>query len=432
MKLMRKLTAFLIVFALLASSVAVMSAAVDTGAVVTASAEPTVATESVKAAEPPTEAPTQAKDAPASTAAPAYTPRLTAPAYSNQYYYSNKNVFYKYGYGMPNCTCYAWGRAYEILGKEPNLCVYSAYVWYDYNLEYGYYPCGTEPKVGAIACWVYSSGTSGHVAVVEKVEKDKITFSNSAYGGTEFYLTTSPVNDPSDGRESWIFQGYIYIGDFEGSAPSQEPTEAPTESKWDVYKITSDTGVNLRSGAGTSFPVIGSLRYDQQVEVTETVKAGGYTWGKTKASGKTGWFVTDFAKLVRKGTSSAVTPTEAPTQKPTQASTEKPTQAPTVKPTTPAAKPTTAPTQPATQAPTQPATQRPQFEYAPRPDQNVIMGDLDSDGVVSIMDATRIQRIIAEMFVPTKYMLIVGDYDGDSCFSIMDATRIRYDLVKKQ
>ena len=36
--------------------------------------------------------------------AASFSPRLSAPSSSNKYYYSNLNVFYKYGYGMPNCT----------------------------------------------------------------------------------------------------------------------------------------------------------------------------------------------------------------------------------------------------------------------------------------------------------------------------------------
>ena len=60
-----------------------------------------------------------------------YTPRLTAPSRSNGYYYSSKNILYAAGYGMPNCTAYAYGRAYEILGKKPNLCVNDANNWYN-------------------------------------------------------------------------------------------------------------------------------------------------------------------------------------------------------------------------------------------------------------------------------------------------------------
>ena len=45
-----------------------------------------------------------------------FKPRLTAPTTDNRFYYKD-NVFYKSGYGMPNCTCYAWGRFYELLNK---------------------------------------------------------------------------------------------------------------------------------------------------------------------------------------------------------------------------------------------------------------------------------------------------------------------------
>ncbi len=53
-------------------------------------------------------------------ASSSFTPRLDAPSYSNDYYYSNKNIYYQYGYGMPNCTAYAYGRAYEILAEIPD------------------------------------------------------------------------------------------------------------------------------------------------------------------------------------------------------------------------------------------------------------------------------------------------------------------------
>ena len=66
-------------------------------------------------------------------AATAYSPRLSAPASTNKYYYSDLNVFYKYGYGMPNCTAYAYGRAYEILKTEPKLSWGNAEDWYGYN-----------------------------------------------------------------------------------------------------------------------------------------------------------------------------------------------------------------------------------------------------------------------------------------------------------
>lgn len=429
-KLLRKLTAFILVFSLLAGTVAVISAAVDPDAAPFLSLEDeTIAPE----IPPETEAYSPRRAELADTSATSYTPRLSAPAKTNKYYYSDLNPFYKYGWGMPNCTCYAWGRAYEILGKAPNLSLYSAYLWYGYNKDNKIYSYGTTPKLGAIACWVYSSGTSGHVAVVEKIENNTITFSNSAYSGTTFYTNTAPINDPSDGNKYWIFQGYIYLGDFvsKGGTTAATPTTTVTG---DVYRITSTDGVNLRSGAGTSYSVLGGIGYGKDVTVTKTKKAEGYTWGYTAYNGVTGWFVTDFAKLIYKKTE---IPTTAPTVKPTVKPTEKPTVKPTVKAATapkptsaPTVKPTTAPKVTPTAKPTQAPTQAPQKPTEPEePIRLLMMGDLDGDDELTIMDATRVQLIVAELMVPTEYMLMVGDFDGDSQFSIMDASSIRFQLA---
>ena len=63
--------------------------------------------------------------------------------------------------------------------------------------------------------YYYRNGeTGGHVAVVEKVENGTVTFSNSAWGWENFYLTYADVNDPAMGESGWNFQGFIYLGDF--------------------------------------------------------------------------------------------------------------------------------------------------------------------------------------------------------------------------
>ena len=424
MKLLRKLTAFILVFGLLAGTVAAMSAAVysdDAPALIEELSQP-LPSEAVT--EPSTEAGEKADIA--DTGADAYKPRLTAPAKTNGYYYSDHNIFYKYNYGMPNCTCYAWGRAYEITKQVPSLCVYSAYLWYDYNKENKIYAYGDKPKLGAIACWVYTSGNAGHVAVVEKIEKNTITFSNSAYGGTEFYTSTAPVNDPSDGNETWIFQGYIYIGDFESADTTADKSSADDTASGDVYRITSDDGVNLRAGAGTGNKALDCIPYGEDVIVTKTKKAEGYLWGYTAYNGKNGWFVTDFAKLLYHNSPDTASVKE--TQPAAQTPVQTPTQPPTGAPTTAAVKQPAA-TEALTTSPTESSADPLPFEYAPVPTRDVVMGDVDSDGMITIMDATRIQMIIAELYVPTKYMLIVGDYDGDSVFSVMDAGRVRIDLA---
>ena len=172
--------------------------------------------------------------------AASFSPRLSAPSSSNKYYYSNLNVFYKYGYGMPNCTAYAYGRAYEILGSEPKLSWNNAEQWYGYNKSNGCYKYGQTPKVGAIACWSYNGG-GGHVAVVEKVENGQITFSNSAWSGKEFYLSYASTSDKNAGGNSWWnFQGYIYLGDFSGSTSTTQATTKKVTYTTGTYKTDVD------------------------------------------------------------------------------------------------------------------------------------------------------------------------------------------------
>lgn len=108
----------------------------------------------------------------------------------------------------------------------------------------------------------------------------------------------------------------------------------------------------------------------------------------------------------------ATTPTEtqAPTQKPTVKPTE--TQAPTTKPTQPATqKPTVKPTQPATQAP------------------EILRGDADEDGDVTVIDATVIQRYLLGAPMLTPFNEANADADDDGEITIVDSTVIQRYLL---
>ena len=63
-------------------------------------------------------------------------------------------------------------------------------------------------------------------------------------------------------------------------------------------------------------------------------------------------------------------------------------------------------------------------------DDKLILGDADLDGEISIMDATRVQRTLAELDVLSGYSTLAADVDRDSEITILDATRIQRFLAE--
>lgn len=161
--------------------------------------------------------------------------RTTAPAKDNKYYYKD-NIFYQCGYGMPNCTCYAWGRWYELLGTKPKLCTSNAENWYNYKDGY---TRGKTPKLGAIIVWAKgkvsnASDGAGHVAVVEEIHSDgSITTSNSAWGGTNFY--TKKISN------GYALSGFTFLGFIYPSINFEE--DKPVEPSAETYSLVCDVKV---------------------------------------------------------------------------------------------------------------------------------------------------------------------------------------------
>lgn len=144
-----------------------------------------------------------------------YTPRLKAPTTTdkNWIHYSaggyNYCILIANGSCLPNCVGYCWGRWRELLGKYPELSKGNAERWYGYQDGY---KRGQTPKLGAVAVWKQGEigdSTPGHVAIVEKIDKDgTVTCSNSDYGGQRFYLTK--MKKPFNIGSSFQFLGFIY------------------------------------------------------------------------------------------------------------------------------------------------------------------------------------------------------------------------------
>ena len=145
----------------------------------------------------------------------AFSPRLNSNGMANNpWWYSNGNIYYASGYGLPNCTCYAYGRYAEIRGEFAALPSGDGGQWYDAATGFNR---GSTPKLGAIACYKSRSGQyAGHVAVVEVINDDgSIITSNSAYNGTYFFTNTVYASDGyvagwMTTNRDYYCQGFIY------------------------------------------------------------------------------------------------------------------------------------------------------------------------------------------------------------------------------
>lgn len=161
-----------------------------------------------------------------------FTPRLDSTGMWQSKYWYEDNPYQQSGYGLPNCTAYAYGRVYELTNSKPTyLSLGNGGDWFVYNASEGKCEYGEEPRLGAIACWA-EPGEAGHVAVVEQINSDgSFVISQS---GHQRPLSEYPPNmsryfwtntcDGTSKKASWMdsytFQGFIY-------PPGSEVPEPP-------------------------------------------------------------------------------------------------------------------------------------------------------------------------------------------------------------
>lgn len=215
-------------------------------------------------------------------------PRYEQPAADNPYYFSNRNIFYASNYGMPNCTAYAWGRAYEYYGTRPSLSYYNAGQWWYDNIEWGAYEYGSEPRVGAIAVWDRWDQNQGHVAFVEAVNGNQVTLSESAWQGDMFRVRTMKA-DGSNYLSGGVYRflGYIYV---------DEPYHGASSVAGEQWRMFDS--VVARYGPGTSYGSWVTVPAGAEVNVLETTESEGYLWGKIYYAGVEAWCVLNYATCI--------------------------------------------------------------------------------------------------------------------------------------
>lgn len=130
----------------------------------------------------------------------------------NTWWYSSGNPYYNSGYGLPNCTCYAYGRAGEILGSfYTELPMGDGGQWIPSAIQNPNLTVVQTPVVGGIVGW-YEPAGAGHVAVIEQDNGDgSYITSNSAWNGTYFWRET--IYASQGYRSNWMInRNYNYQG----------------------------------------------------------------------------------------------------------------------------------------------------------------------------------------------------------------------------
>ncbi|MGM9603486.1 MAG: SH3 domain-containing protein [Faecousia sp.] len=116
--------------------------------------------------------------------------------------------------------------------------------------------------------------------------------------GTQVVIVeTAQVSGAVWGR---YIDGWIELSATNYSSSSTLPTTPTTTTNGTVV---CSTGVNVRSGAGTNYPIVGSAYNGQRVTVYETVSVNGSFWGRI---GEGRWISLNYVKL----DSSTTTPTD--------------------------------------------------------------------------------------------------------------------------
>jgi len=158
----------------------------------------------------------------------AYIPRLNSNGISRSPYWYSRNPYYNAGYGMPNCTCYAWGRFWENadvngdFSNRPALSTGNAQDWYNHSDGYSR---GHTPALGAIACYAGGQYSGvGHVCVLEQENSDGTWLvSESAWNGFFFRASHSIQANGDYGYGGYTFQGFIYNPVSGGGSVSPAP-----------------------------------------------------------------------------------------------------------------------------------------------------------------------------------------------------------------
>lgn len=176
---------------------------------------------------------------------------------------------------------YSYGARVEILEKSGNWGRTSkGWVSLDYVYQDG--TTGTNTAKGTITAvgglHIRSGPGKGYASVGSYAEGDSVTvLEQFTYDGVTWGCT----------NKGWISMAYV---DTDSSNNTGSDTSSSDGQK---ATVTTESGLHVRSGAGTSYDVVGSLKYGTKVTILSKKTVDGTTWGEIS----TGWICMDYVTL---------------------------------------------------------------------------------------------------------------------------------------
>ena len=176
---------------------------------------------------------------------------------------------------------YAYGARVEILEKNGDWGRTSK-GWISLNYVYQDGTTGSNTAKGTITAGgglnIRSGPGKGYDSVGTYAEGDTVSvLEQFTYDGVTWGCT----------NKGWISMAYVNTGSTGSTAGDSSASDGQKAT------VTTESGLRVRSGAGTNYDVVGSLKYGTKVTILSQKTVDGTTWGEIS----TGWICMDYVSL---------------------------------------------------------------------------------------------------------------------------------------
>lgn len=193
----------------------------------------------------------------------------------------------QYAYKAGGCAWFASSRVNQLTGKGDT--IWSGESWYNgRGAELGF-TTGSTIQAKCLACYGH------HVSVIEAVEGNNVLVSEGGYTDSDHgycIIHWKSLEQVLNGDNGSLgeFLGFVYLG-VSGNNSGGSSGGTNTTFTTGLYEITTiSDALNVRSGAGDGYEVIGQINKGSIVNVTAT----NGSWGRINYNGRAGWIALQF------------------------------------------------------------------------------------------------------------------------------------------